>query len=79
MYFGEPPVHIFTDGALEGDDAGFEAGLGTVLVDELGNCLKAFGFVPSNRDVKDFGRGIHQLEIIPVIMACVAFDEAHAR
>ena len=46
-----------------------------MLVDDLGNCLRAFSFVPSDRDVKDLGRGIHQLEIIPVIMACVAFDE----
>ena len=76
MYFtNDEPVHIFTDGALEGDDSHIEAGLGAVLVRGAGNCLKASGYIPSEEDVMKLGRGIHQLEILPVIMACIAFDE----
>ena len=52
--FGESEVvHLFTDGSLEGDDtAGTVAGIGAVLVDDLGNCVKAFSYVPKSNDVE---------------------------
>ena len=49
-------VHIFTDGSLEGDaDSGLVAGLGAVLVDQHGKCIKAFSFEPSQDDVEVVG------------------------
>ena len=71
------PVHIFTDGSLEGDDSiGMVAGIGAVLVDELGRCVKAFSYVPQDySDVELIGGKIHQLEILPVVMSCIAFAD----
>ena len=69
-------VHIFTDGSLEGDaDSGLSAGLGAVLVDQHGKCIKAFSYEPTQDDVQVVGGKIHQLEILPVIMSCVAFAD----
>ena len=70
-------VHIFTDGSLEGDaDSGLTAGLGAVLVDQHGKCIKAFSYAPTQDDVEaSTGGKIHQLEILPVIMSCVAFAD----
>ena len=70
------PVHIFTDGSREGDgESGRAAGLGAVLVNSDGECLQALSFTPNEEQVKDLGNGIHQLEILPVTMACIAFEE----
>ena len=69
-------VHIFTDGSLEGDaDSELTAGLGAVLVDQHGKCIKAFSYEPTQDDVEVVGGKIHQLEILPVIMSCVAFAD----
>ena len=38
-------MHIFTDGSLEGEtDSEFSAGLGSVLVDQFGKCIKSLLF-----------------------------------
>ena len=78
VFFGRSEVvHVFTDGSLEpGADADVTAGVGAVLVDEHGRCLKAFSFTPSCDQVQLIGGRIHQLEILPVIMACIAFEES---
>ena len=78
VFFGRSEVvHVFTDGSLEpGADADVTAGVGAVLVDEHGRCLKAFSFAPSCDQVQLIGGRIHQLEILPVIMACIAFEES---
>ena len=75
--FGDSEVvHVFTDGSLEGDDsAGTVAGIGAVLVDDSGNCVKAFSYIPKSNDVEVIGGKIHQLEILPVVMACIAFAD----
>jgi len=75
--FGELDLmHLFTDGSLEGEgDPDFSAGLGAVLVDRFCKCLKAFSYEPRQEEVQLFGGKIHQLEILPVIMSCVAFAE----
>jgi hypothetical protein len=45
------PVHIFTDGSLEGDgESGRAAGLGAVLVNSDGECLQALSFTPNEWD-----------------------------
>jgi hypothetical protein len=74
-------MHIFTDGSLEGEtDSEFSAGLGSVLVDQFGKCIKAFFYEPTQDDVQAVGGKIHQLEILPVIMSCVAFaEEIHSK
>ena len=69
-------VHVFTDGSLEGDvSTGMVAGIGAVLVDDSGNCVKAFSYTPKADDVATIGGKIHQLEILPVVMACIAFAD----
>ena len=69
-------MHVFTDGSLEGeDDSDLTAGLGAVLVDQSGKCIKAFFYEPTHDDVQLIGGKTHQLEILPVIMSCVAFAE----
>jgi ribonuclease HI len=75
--FGNPEVvQIFTDGSLEGDDSsGMVAGIGAVLVDESGRCVKAFSYIPRTSDVELIGGKIHQLEILPVVMGCIAFSD----
>ena len=77
IFFGRSEVvHIFTDGSLEESPlTGKVAGIGAVLVDELGNCRKAFSFTPRSEHVEMIGGRIHQLEILPVVMACIAFEE----
>jgi len=74
--FGKADVmHVFTDGSLEGEgDTDFSAGLGAVLVDEFGTSRHSL----MNRDKRkynSFGGKIYQLEILPMIMSCVAFAE----
>ena len=76
FFSDELPVHVFTDGSLESDDGLKTGGLGGVLVDSEGNCLSAFSFIPSSSQIEEAGGGIHQLEILPVILACVAFEES---
>ena len=77
VYFSdELPVHVFTDGSLESDDGHKTGGLGGVLVDSEGNCLSAFSFIPSSSQIEEAGGGIHQLEILPVILACVAYEDS---
>ena len=76
FFSDELPVHVFTDGSLEGVDGLKAGGLGGVLVDSQGNCLSAFSFIPSSSQIEEAGGGIHQLEILPVILACVAFEES---
>ena len=75
--FGKMDVmRIFTDGSLEGEtDSELSAGLGSVLVDQHGKCIKAFSYEPTQDDVQAVGGKIHQLEILPVIMSCVACAE----
>ena len=51
------------------------AGVGAVLVNERGECLKAFSFSPTHDQVQTIGGKIDQLEILPVIIACIAFEE----
>ena len=40
-----------------------------------GNCLSAFSFIPTSLQIEEAGGGMHQLEILPVILACISFEE----
>lgn len=76
FFGGSEVVHIFIDGSLEGTDTSETvAGIGAVLVDEQGACKKAFSFKPWPEHVELVGGKIHQLEILLVVMACIAFEE----
>ena len=46
-YKDELPMHVFTDGTLKGCEGEKAAGLRAVLVDSQGNCLSAFGLIPT--------------------------------
>ena len=68
-------VHVFLDGAVEESDDSYFAGCGGVLTSHDGRVLKAFGYSISKMRSKEIGGKIHQIELLPMVMACVVFGE----
>ncbi len=68
-------IHVFLDGAVEESDSTYFAGVGAVVVSEAGVVIRAFGYSISEETSKDLGGKIHQIELLPMVMACVAFGE----
>ena len=46
-----------------------------LLVSEAGVVIRAFGYSSSEETSKDLGGKIHQSELLPMVMACLAFGE----
>ena len=68
-------IHMFLDGAIEESEGSYFAGAGGVLTSCDGKVLKAFGYsIPKQRS-QEIGGKIHQIELLPTIMVCVAFGE----
>ena len=68
-------VHVFLDGAGEESDGAYFAGCGGVLTSHDGRVLRAFGYSISKVRSKEIGGKIHQIELLPMVMACVVFGE----
>ena len=70
-------IHVFTDGAKENsdDDSSAFVGIGAVLVTHQGTPIEAFGLSIPDDLAKKVGTHIHQFEILPVLLACIAFDK----
>ena len=68
-------VHVFLDGAVEESDDSYFAGCGGVLTSNDGRVLKAFGYsIPKKRSV-EIGGKIHQIELLPIVLACIVLGE----
>lgn len=77
IFCNDPGVfHIFTDGAIEGmNGTDTITSVGAVLVDNRGRVLTAFGMTIDQQMAEVLGARIHQFEILPVVLACIAFEE----
>ena len=68
-------IHVFLDGAVEQSDTSYFAGVGGVLISSEGLICKAFGYSIPEATSKEIGGKIHQIELLPTVMACIAFGE----
>ena len=68
-------AHVFLDGAIEESGTSFYAGVGGVLTTSEGLVYKAFGYSIPETKSREVGGKIHQIELLPIVMACVAFGE----
>lgn len=75
IYCNDPGVmHVFTDGIEGVDGQSTITSVGAVLVDSSGSALKAFGMTIDKDTTTLIGSRINQIEILPVVLACVAFE-----